>query len=185
MSTLVAPGVTQLPLGIANAYLVEADNGLVAIDTGTPGNADKLLAGIAALGRKPADLREIVLTHQHLDHAGGAKLLQDRFGARLIMSAADYDLLDQQVRFLKGWFRDTLPTAPMERLALMRLDGDLYESTDVALRAPDPKPAPGGCASTEDDGASKAQEASPGSQGTTSTTAGQPPRAGSAPGSVT
>lgn len=40
-----------------------------------------------------------------------------------------YDLLDEQVRFLEGWFRDTLPAAPIDRLALMRLDGDLYEST--------------------------------------------------------
>ncbi len=40
-----------------------------------------------------------------------------------------YGLLDDQVRFLKGWFRDTLPTAPIERLAVMRLDGDMYEST--------------------------------------------------------
>lgn len=46
-----------------------------------------------------------------------------------------YGLLDEQVVFLKGWFQDTLPTAPIERLALLRLDGDLYESTIVALRA--------------------------------------------------
>ena len=44
-----------------------------------------------------------------------------------------YGLLDQQVRFLKGWFRDTLPAAPIERLAILRLDGDLYESTIQAL----------------------------------------------------
>src|SRR5439155_1101033 len=35
-----------------------------------------------------------------------------------------YGLLDDQVRFLKGWFRDTLPAAPIERLAVLRLDGD-------------------------------------------------------------
>jgi len=46
---------------------------------------------------------------------------------------AAYGLLDEQVRFLKGWFRDTLPQAPIERLAVMRLDGDLYESTRDAL----------------------------------------------------
>jgi O-methyltransferase len=40
-----------------------------------------------------------------------------------------YGLLDEQVRFLEGWFRDTLPGAPIERLAVLRLDGDLYEST--------------------------------------------------------
>jgi O-methyltransferase len=44
-----------------------------------------------------------------------------------------YGLLDEQVRFLKGWFRDTLPDAPIERLAVLRLDGDLYESTIQAL----------------------------------------------------
>ena len=45
-----------------------------------------------------------------------------------------YGLLDDQVRFLKGWFRDTLPTAPVTRLALLRLDGDMYESTIITLR---------------------------------------------------
>ena len=46
---------------------------------------------------------------------------------------ASFGLLDQQVRFLKGWFKDTLPQAPIQKLALMRLDGDFYESTMDAL----------------------------------------------------
>lgn len=40
-----------------------------------------------------------------------------------------FQLLDEQVVFLEGWFADTLPVAPIERLAVLRLDGDLYEST--------------------------------------------------------
>jgi O-methyltransferase len=44
-----------------------------------------------------------------------------------------YGLLDDQVQFLEGWFRDTLPDAPIDSLALIRLDGDLYESTMDAL----------------------------------------------------
>jgi O-methyltransferase len=44
-----------------------------------------------------------------------------------------YGLLDEQVKFLKGWFKDTLPTATIGRLALLRLDGDMYESTMDAL----------------------------------------------------
>ena len=48
---------------------------------------------------------------------------------------ARYDLLDEQVRFLKGWFKDTLPNAPVEHLALLRLDGDMYESTIQTLDA--------------------------------------------------
>lgn len=40
-----------------------------------------------------------------------------------------YGLLDDNVKFLKGWFKDTLPVAPIEKLAILRLDGDMYEST--------------------------------------------------------
>jgi O-methyltransferase len=57
---------------------------------------------------------------------------------------ARYGLLDDQVRFLEGWFEDTLPSAPIERLALVRLDGDMYGSTMVALEALYPKLSPGG-----------------------------------------
>lgn len=46
---------------------------------------------------------------------------------------AKYDLLDAGVRFLPGWFRDSLPTAPIDRIAVLRLDGDLYESTRDTL----------------------------------------------------
>lgn len=55
-----------------------------------------------------------------------------------------YGLLDDQTRFLKGWFRDTLPSAPIGSLALMRLDGDMYESTMDALVHLYPKLSPGG-----------------------------------------
>ncbi|MFD2265046.1 TylF/MycF/NovP-related O-methyltransferase [Lacibacterium aquatile] len=64
-----------------------------------------------------------------------------------------YDLLDDQVRFLKGWFRDSLPAAPIERLALLRLDGDLYESTMDALLALYDKVVPGGFIVIDDYGA--------------------------------
>ena len=61
-----------------------------------------------------------------------------------------YGLLDDQVRFLEGWFRDTLPTAPIERLAVMRLDGDLYESTMDALTSLYPRLADGGFVIVDD-----------------------------------
>jgi hypothetical protein len=55
-----------------------------------------------------------------------------------------YDLLDEKVKFLKGWFRDTLHVAPIRELALLRLDGDLYESTMDSLKALYDKVSPGG-----------------------------------------
>jgi O-methyltransferase len=61
-----------------------------------------------------------------------------------------YGLLDEQVRFLVGWFRDTLPTAPIDKLAVLRLDGDMYESTFDALTHLYPKLSPGGFAIIDD-----------------------------------
>ena len=63
---------------------------------------------------------------------------------------ARYGLLDGGVRFLPGWFCDTLPAAPIQSLALLRLDGDLYESTRDALEALYPKLSPGGFATVDD-----------------------------------
>lgn len=64
-----------------------------------------------------------------------------------------FHLLDEKVQFLKGWFRDTLPTAPIEKLAVLRLDGDMYESTMDALSALYPKLSSGGYCIIDDWGA--------------------------------
>ena len=64
-----------------------------------------------------------------------------------------YDLLDEHVKFLKGWFKDTLPTAPIDRIAILRLDGDMYASTMDALLALGHKVSPGGFIIVDDFGA--------------------------------
>lgn len=61
-----------------------------------------------------------------------------------------YNLLDDRVIFLEGWFKDTLPSAPIERLAVLRLDGDMYESTIQALDALYDKVSPGGFVIVDD-----------------------------------
>lgn len=68
-----------------------------------------------------------------------------------------YGLLDDQVEFLVGWFKDTLPTAPIEQLSLMRLDGDMYESTIQALEPLYPKLASGGFCIIDDFGSHASQ----------------------------
>ena len=72
---------------------------------------------------------------------------------RVRANFARYGLLDEQVHFLKGWFKDTLPIAPIERLAVARLDGDMYESTMDAIEALYPKLQPGGFLIMDDYGA--------------------------------
>lgn len=55
-----------------------------------------------------------------------------------------YGLLDDQVKFIEGWFEDTLPVVQIEQLAILRLDGDMYGSTMVALENLYPKLSSGG-----------------------------------------
>ncbi len=62
-------------------------------------------------------------------------------------------LLDEQVRFLPGWFEETMPEAPVDNLALLRLDGDLYSSTKVVLAHMYDKVSPGGFVIIDDYGA--------------------------------
>lgn len=61
-----------------------------------------------------------------------------------------YGLLDDRIVFLKGWFEDTLPTAPIEKLAILRLDGDMYGSTITALENLYPKLSVGGFCIVDD-----------------------------------
>lgn len=67
----------------------------------------------------PADWRDQLFTFAEL--AVGPDEVRKNFQR--------YGLLDPRVRLLSGWFKDTLPTAPIEQISLLRADGDLYEST--------------------------------------------------------
>lgn len=66
-----------------------------------------------------------------------------------------YDLLDEQVKFLKGWFRDTLPNATIERLSILRLDADMYQSTTEGFLYLYDKVSPGGYIIVDDYGVVK------------------------------
>ena len=81
----------------------------------------------------------------------------DRYASVLGVSEAEvranferYGLLDSRVRFLPGWFKDTLHDAPIERISVLRLDGDLYESTIQALDGLYPKLSQGGFCIVDD-----------------------------------
>jgi O-methyltransferase len=65
---------------------------------------------------------------------------------------ARYGLFDTRIRFLHGWFKHTLSRAPIDRLAVLRLDGDLYQSTWETLTALYPKVSSGGYLIVDDYG---------------------------------
>ena len=85
----VLRGLHLLPLGISNAYLWRAAAGATLIDTGPPGSGPAIRAALQHLGVPPEELRHIVLTHFHDDHAGSAADLAGWSGAQVIIGAGD------------------------------------------------------------------------------------------------
>ena len=59
---------------------------------------DEVSGGLRKLGLDPTTIKYVVISHGHSDHSGGAKYLQDRFNAHVILTAADWDLLDQSTQ---------------------------------------------------------------------------------------
>lgn len=88
----VVPGVYRVPLGMVNAFLLDSDDGLVAVDAGTPGSHERILEAVAWLGRQPDDVRHILVTHLHTDHIGGLQALRKRTCAQVWMHAEDAEL---------------------------------------------------------------------------------------------
>jgi metallo-beta-lactamase class B len=79
-----------------SAWAVTTSDGIILIDTLFDyAVEDAVVGGLQTLGLDPATIRYAVVTHPHPDHHGGAKLLQDRYGTRIVMSAADWDVLDR------------------------------------------------------------------------------------------
>ncbi len=85
-----------------NAYLVETLDGLMAVDTGMPGNATRIVEYVRGLGRQPAELRRIVLTHCDLDHTGSVAELTQLTGAQVAIHRLDAPVLEGEGRPQKG-----------------------------------------------------------------------------------
>jgi len=71
---------------------------------------DEVVGGLKKLGLDPAQIKYVLVSHGHGDHSQGAKFLQDRFNARVILSAADWDLLEKNTRDPSKPTRDIVAT---------------------------------------------------------------------------
>jgi metallo-beta-lactamase class B len=78
-----------------SAWAVTTSDGIIVVDALWDYSVeDEIVNGLRKLGLDPAKIKYVLLSHGHIDHAGGARYLQDHFGARVIASAADWDLMD-------------------------------------------------------------------------------------------
>lgn len=89
----IVEGIHQVNGVNANVYVVAEGKELTVIDTGMPRSSGKVLNYIEKMGRQPPDVSRIVLTHFHIDHAGGAHELRKRTNARLAVHEEDADFV--------------------------------------------------------------------------------------------
>ena len=86
----IIPGVHAIEkLGVGRAYLYQEADRLTLIDTGLANSADRVFAAIEAIGRRPEDLRQIVITHHHGDHTGSLAAIVERTKAQVLVHTLD------------------------------------------------------------------------------------------------
>jgi glyoxylase-like metal-dependent hydrolase (beta-lactamase superfamily II) len=88
----VSSRLWQIEIGIVNVYLIKTNDGLVLVDAAWPNKADAILESVRRTGNNPADIKHLLLTHGHVDHAGSAAEIIMLTGAKAYIHPADLAL---------------------------------------------------------------------------------------------
>lgn len=107
MSTSAIIRIPILPLGMVNAFLVRSASACILVDTGLPGSEHKIERALRRNGLGWRDIRLIVITHAHVDHAGSAARLRELSGAPIVAHAGDLPHYRREVPMTfcpSGWF---------------------------------------------------------------------------------
>ncbi len=81
------------------AWAITTSEGIIIIDALYDYAVEaEVVDGLRKLGLDPEDITHVVISHGHGDHHGGAKYLQDQFGAQIVMGAPDWDLVERSTR---------------------------------------------------------------------------------------
>jgi glyoxylase-like metal-dependent hydrolase (beta-lactamase superfamily II) len=112
----VINGVHVVPMGMANAFLIEGDDGLTLIDAGFPAKEAAVFGAIDGIGRSADHLRHLVFTHGHPDHIGSAAAIVRKAGARTYMHPLDIPTAESG-----GPFRPMRPAPGLLGQVLCRL----------------------------------------------------------------
>ena len=90
----VINGVHVIPMGMANAFLIEGDDGLTLIDAGFPAKEAAVFVAINGISRSADQLRHLIFTHGHPDHIGSAAAIVRKTGARTYMHPLDIPIAE-------------------------------------------------------------------------------------------
>jgi metallo-beta-lactamase class B len=83
---------------IHSSWALTTSEGIILIDTlFTYNSEEEIIGGLKKLRLDPATVKYVIISHAHSDHVGGAKLMQDRFGSRIVMGGPDWDSIEKSV----------------------------------------------------------------------------------------
>ena len=83
---------------IHSSWALTSREGIILIDTLYDyASGEAIVGGLTKLGLDPAAVKYVIISHAHGDHVGGAKLMQDRFGSRIVMGGPDWDSIEKSV----------------------------------------------------------------------------------------
>jgi metallo-beta-lactamase class B len=104
---------------IHNAWALKTSAGIILLDTMFNYAAEaEIVDGLKKLGLNPADIKYVIVSHGHGDHDEGAKMLQDRYGTRVIMGAADWDAITRANNMPGGVPRRDIVATDGQKLTL-------------------------------------------------------------------
>ncbi|KYF61567.1 MBL fold metallo-hydrolase [Sorangium cellulosum] len=136
MSAVQIIRVPILPFRMVNAHLLVGAAGCVLVDAGVPEAAPKVGEALARAGRGWSDLKLIVVTHAHIDHAGSAAALRERSGALVVAHEAEVEHLDGRAPMTfcpTGWFGRVFVRAPLVHERYAPVAPDLVLSGNETL----------------------------------------------------
>jgi metallo-beta-lactamase class B len=104
---------------IHSAWALQTSGGIILIDTLYNYAVEpEIVQGFRKLGLDPANIKYVVITHAHGDHDEGAKLLQDRYGAHVVMGAPDWDLIEKNTAMPGGAPRRDIVASDGQKITL-------------------------------------------------------------------
>src|SRR5580698_2507943 len=88
---------------IHSSWALTTSEGIILLDTlFTYNSEEEIVGGLKKLGLDPATVKYVIITHAHVDHVGGAKLMQDRYASHIVMGGPDWDSIERSVNGYPG-----------------------------------------------------------------------------------